>query len=75
MKTLDEIKDQIVNLNAKLDSNRAAFELIKAELQALKEGETLPPKAQAKVDNISALIEETLLENAPVTPPAPPDTV
>jgi cell division protein FtsB len=77
MATLDAVKEQVLSLNTKLDGWRAAMELIKAELEALKDGEALPPKAQAKVDNISALIEETQLENFPVEPPppVPPDTV
>ena len=84
MATLDELKalgqaqiQKIDSLNTTLDSFRALFDQIKAELDALK-ASGIGADAQAKVNELADLmiqtiakIDETAAENPlPVTPPA-----
>lgn len=83
MATLDELKalgqaqiQKIDSLNTTLDSFRALFDQIKAELDALK-ASGIGADAQAKVNELADLmiqtiakIDETAAENPlPVTPP------
>jgi cell division protein FtsB len=87
MATLDEVKamaavtiEKVNVLNVALDGYREAVAVLKQQLADLTEGALLPPKVQAKVDEIATTInaattavEETMSENFPAEPPPPVD--